>query len=230
MDKIIITEDDEKFLTKIKKELGKKDSNEGFSLVFSIASTFQVILESYNLVATFYMEKDVENIIVEVERHDGLYLCKCKLNRQNLQAHEFEYNESFGFNPTVLMQTQSAAKDLIIFTIVFMYVLNNYKDFELITVKEVKSLQQKPVKVKKKKTKKSVKNVVRVVNKVLRINPDAEAQKKVTRHIKRKWHVDEFNRRGHWRTYKSGKRVWVKATKVKTKAKTGKIGEKEYRL
>lgn len=230
MDKIIIAKDDENFLTNVKRELGKKDSSERFALVFSIAPVFQVVLESYNLIATFYMEEDIENIIVEVKRNDGLYLCKCKLNRQNLQAHEFEYNQSFGFNPTILMQTQNAAKDLILFTVTFIYVLNNYKDFEFITVKEVKSLQQKPVKPGKKKPKKPTKNVVRVVNKVIRINPDGEVRERIKRNIKRRWHVDEFNRRGHWRTYKSGKRVWVKATKVKTKATTGKVGEKEYRL
>lgn len=46
----------------------------------------------------------------------------------------------------------------------------------------------------------------------------------------REWHVDEFTRRSHCGTYKSGEKVWIKSIKVITGANMGIVSDKIFKL
>ncbi len=227
MDRIVITKEDEEFLRGIRQELGKKEGM--FEAKISMADTsFEVFLLDEQVIAVLKQTDSALTIKVEdyVSEKERLYMFSFEMT-PSMQVTNLEYNDRIKNHHEARLFSQQLAADLTITVTLFFYVLNNYRDYQLVTTKEVTSQRVKTTKSKKKGVQK---RVVRVVNKVIRISNDNDIRETVRKKAKRVWHVDEFGRRGHWRTYKNGKRVWVSATKVKTGAKTNKIGNKEYKL
>lgn len=226
MDRIIITDQDEAFL----KEVGQKliDAGNVLEVNVSMAGNFELLLEQSQIIITFSQKND-DYLHAKVEALE-------KKSRSQLISFDYDYNlnpSNYIYNPVFLKNKQMKeyieylSVDVANILGLFFHVLNNYEDYQIIEQKEVVS--QKLLS-NKKKNKPAKKRTIRVINKVIRINQNDDVQKEVKKKAARKWHVDEFGRRGHWRKYKNGKRVWIAAQTVKTGAKTGIKSTKDYRL
>lgn len=124
-------------------------------------------------------------------------------------VNEHEYNESIISTHASLMAYMEYYGDK-----------KEYVDVKRSTV-QVSSKYKKSKSVKNKKSKKSVK----IKRKVYNIKVDKNATIVDKRMYKR--HMDKWTQKGHWRTYKSGKRVWIKPM-VKGKGKD--VTPKEYKM
>lgn len=251
MDKIIITPEDEDFLAGVAYE--KLEKNEPFTASSALVFPFETILvdEETGLKSIGVFKITEENMInfklyvasstqqgekrdfvlqflFDVRKHKIPITHDWLRLKMNLDL-DYHYTEKLQVADEKTKQTyQILATDVFVFTMLFFYVLENYKEYEIITEKEVSTLKTKTSKASK--NKRPRKSVVKVVHKVMRISHDEEKQETIRKKIKRQWRVSEFTRRGHWRTYKSGKRVWVSPTIVHTNAETNEKSDKEYRL
>lgn len=95
---------------------------------------------------------------------------------------------------------------------------------EYVEVAEVSSLKNRKTK-KKSSTAKTKKSPVRIRKKIYSINVTNEAIKRDKVRYQRK--AEKWTVRGHWRTYKSGKRIWIKP-QVRGEGK--EIEPKSYKL
>ncbi|EOV9525562.1 hypothetical protein ACN5TA_000453 [Bacillus cytotoxicus] len=108
------------------------------------------------------------------------------------------------------------------------YLMTNYKEQKVVTLKE------KTIHVSKNKTNKNKKNksVSRKIKRVeYNLSSEALEQIKLTTRHKTQYtrHTHSWTRRGHWRQYKSGKRVWIEPTTIKLN-ENNDIDAAEYRL
>lgn len=122
--------------------------------------------------------------------------------------------ESFRMNPQQFFD-DNAVKTITAITTLCMYV-NLHVNTNAVIVKEISEVKRPAPKKSKKKKKATPAKPIILRKRIIQINRDFVAPTKT----EREWKVDSFARRGHWRTYKNGKKVWVKATKVHTNANT----------
>lgn len=112
----------------------------------------------------------------------------------------------------------------------FTYIMNNYKDY--LTIRENPSVASLPTNRKQKRQKNKVitSRKVNIISKVIKLNLEKDLHEVMRKDNKHRWHVEQFTRRGHYRTYKNGNKVWIKAALVKTGANTGITVRKEFSL
>lgn len=233
MNKVIITEADEQYLFDIAAKLDRD-----VLVNISFPTAFDVVFEGLNLKVNIYQNTADTIVFCMNSYSESLqkteFFAQFELNNQ-YEKVKFIYSDYVKNNmPDYVNSVRMLVNDVVVMIFMFFHVLNNYKDYQIVTEKEVVSHKNKPSNNKKKRegTKKR-NNVVRVVNKVYRISNEDVIKEEVTNIItksKRNWYVDEFTRRGHYRTLKSGERVWVRPTIVKTGKQLGISGVKTYKL
>lgn len=223
LDKVVINEQDERFLRDLLES--KLDGELTIKLPFN--ETFELYIETLE-VRAIISQQDPETLKFTLHIKDDSeierFLCVYNID-DHMQIVDFELAGNLQ-NDEFERHVKMMAGDVTTLLFLFAHVLNEYKEYEIIEVKEVTS--QRIKKSKSKSSKRSKNKVVRVVHKVMRLNNDENAR---TRFKKaRQWRVDEFSRRGHYRTKKDGSRTWVRATTVKTGANIGVKEDKTYRL
>lgn len=118
--------------------------------------------------------------------------------------------------------------------VVFCYILTEYKELGFIEKREVKTLERKQTraKSKNKKQKNSSSRIVRATHNHFYIQAAQEEAllEKLREKTDYTWHTSEFTRRGHWRTYKNGRKIWIKQQVVKPSVEEKNPTDKTYRL
>ncbi|EMA6344834.1 hypothetical protein U3450_003890 [Bacillus cytotoxicus] len=107
------------------------------------------------------------------------------------------------------------------------YLMTNYREQKIVTLKE-NTIRVSKNKTNKNKKKKSISRKIKRVE--YKLSSEALEQMKITAKRKRYMrHTNSWTRRGHWRQYKSGKRVWIEPTTIKL-SDNNDIEAAEYRL
>lgn len=228
MDKIILTPEDMQFLLdaeykEVEFHLPFEKEIEVILTVPNIAVHIK-ILENGNLRFTYF------NIIGKDGRNIQTPLYSYEL------THEFEMiNYQFeDFLRAAIPNTEAAlayhkkSDSGIVRGIFGFFYFMLYKD-EIALVKEREQISrvQKSVQTKQKGARKN--KIVRIKKTIYRLADNAQEILASSELRPYNWHVSEFNRRGHWRTYSSGKSVWIKPKTIKVTGE-GDALEKEYRL
>ena len=118
--------------------------------------------------------------------------------------------------------------------VIFCYILTEYKELGFIEKREVQTLERKQsrVKSKNKKQKNSSSRIVRATHNhfYIRAAQEESLREKLREKKDYTWHTSEFTRRGHWRTYKNGRKIWIKQQVVKTSVEEKNPTDKTYKL
>lgn len=152
----------------------------------------------------YYNNKIIHSFALNTKTKKGI----TTFTQLNMGEKEFEYNSSLVSLHASLMA--------------YMEYYSDKKEY--VEVKDV--VNNKAVKKRgKKSSKKSKTNIVRIKKKVYKINVTKESIQLDRKRYERK--VEKWSVRGHWRTLKSGNKVWIKPY-VKGQGK--EITPKDYRL
>lgn len=130
-------------------------------------------------------------------------------NKENLILHKpitnIEFLELYEEIKDINTQNNFASQDLMIISFIYSYLAFNQESIIKETRTHTKKIQSKKDKRAGKKAK-----VKLIKQNIIRINTDNIQQP--TEEEKREYerHIAGWTVRGHWREYKSGKRVWIK--------------------
>lgn len=236
MDRIVIEAKDELFLKNIHDTLVGSKLN--FSIPFDYGFIVEVPHRNYecrNIPNPFLNNYMFE--VYEIDTKDFLYSFEISWSNKNHKIlsidRGIEHSES---SVQIIINNIESFK--VMFAM-FCHVMSNYEQFNLIDSTIIKKEVVDESKVKKTtkrinpKKKKKYKNqsLIKIIDyNRLKLKSHDLINKTIRENKPREWHVDEFTRRGHWRTYKSGKKVWIKPIKVITGANTGIVSDKIFKL
>lgn len=232
MDRLILDSSTLKYLEELQAMM-KQEDNQTIEVKLSFETNFMAVFEDDDVQFEF-KELEYEDFlrVRGSAISDGYFLVAFKMSRK-FELYDFIHQSTLEYKKVITNRIEHQMDYYMRMIILFVYVMNHYKKYQIVTEKLVKSVESvqanNPLRKSPNPTIKS-KRTVSVLNKVIRITEDGEIRNKVNRAAKRKWYVDEFNRRGHYRTYKDGRQVWINPTKVRTGKSDGLKVDKDYKL
>lgn len=142
MDKIVITETDEQYLFDIAAKL-----DQDVLINISFPTAFDVIFEGLCLKVNIY-QKTAQNIVFRMNSYS-------KSSQKTVFFAQFEWNDQYekvnfiysdyvkSEMPDYVKSVRMLVNDIVVMVLMFFHVLNNYKDYQIITEKEVVSRKNK---------------------------------------------------------------------------------------
>jgi hypothetical protein len=172
------------------------------------------------------MDKDTDYVTyLFVERVEGKTIFESGNSDYGLLL-KWERDDGLPFIPRFITQIPNRDKyiELIAVTHAMETFYYNTMYFMSLKPEEVETDKVRVQKVKKNKGKSNKKSVTYVTNKIFKVNMKKEYTEEEKREYKRL--AEAWTVRGHWRTYKNGKKVWVSGYR---KGK-GELTDKEYKI